>query len=47
MSKPKNIPYRLDEGKHKQLKMFCVEHGISMQQFLERAMEEHMKKWAV
>ncbi|WP_236342430.1 hypothetical protein [Paenibacillus plantiphilus] len=47
MKKQKNIPYRLDEQNHKKLKLFCVEHGIPMQQFLERAVEEYMKKWAV
>lgn len=47
MKKPKNIPYRLDESEHKKLKLFCVEHGIPMQQFLEKAVQEYMKKWAV
>lgn len=47
MSKPKNIPYRMDEQEHKRLKLFCVEHGIPMQQFLDKAVQEYMKKWAV
>ncbi len=47
MNKPKNIPYRLDEKEHKDLKLFCVQHGIPMQKFLEKAVQEYMKKWAV
>lgn len=47
MSKPKNIPYRLDEQEHKKLKLFCVEHGIPMQELVDRAVQEYLKKWAV
>lgn len=45
--KLKNVPYRLDEHEHKKLKLFCVEKGIPMQQFLDKAVQEYMKKWAV
>lgn len=47
MKKPKNIPYRLEENDHKSLKIFCVEHGISMQEFMDRAVQEYRKKWVV
>ncbi|NEU27048.1 hypothetical protein G3M74_13175 [Paenibacillus polymyxa] len=45
-TKTKNIPYRLDPQEHKKLKLFCVEHGIPMQQFLDKAVNEYMKKWS-
>lgn len=47
MSKPKNIPYRMDEQEHKRLKLFCVEKGISMQEFMDRAVREYKQKWVV
>lgn len=46
MSKLKNIPYRLDPVDHKNLKVFCAQHGISMQKLLENAVKEYLKKWA-
>jgi predicted HicB family RNase H-like nuclease len=45
--KAKNLPLRLDETEHKELKMFCVEKGISMQEFIVQAIREKKKKWAV
>lgn len=45
--KTKNFPLRLDEQEHKDLKMFCVEHGISMQEFVVNAIREKKQKWAV
>lgn len=45
--KTKSLPLRFDENEHKKLKMFCVEHGISMQEFITKAVEEYKKKWAV
>ncbi|CAM4099882.1 hypothetical protein L1N85_10820 [Paenibacillus alkaliterrae] len=45
--KPKALPVRFDENEHKRLKVFCAEHGISMQEFIMRAVEEYKKKWAV
>ena len=45
MKKPKNIPYRLNEQEHRELKMFCALHGFSMQDFVFRAVEEFKKKW--
>ena len=47
MEKTKNVPYRLHPVDHKKLKLFCVEHGIPMQQLLEKAVQEYLKKWAV
>lgn len=47
MIKHKNIPYRMDENDHKSLKMFCVEKGISMQEFMDRAVREYKQKWVV
>lgn len=41
------VPYRLDPADHKELKLFCVEKGIPMQQFIQKAVEEYRKKWAV
>jgi predicted HicB family RNase H-like nuclease len=45
--KVKNLPLRLDEIEHKELKLFCVQHGISMQEFIMNAIRETKKKWAV
>lgn len=45
--KLKNVPYRLDPEEHLKLKLFCVQHGIPMQQFLDKAVQEYLKKWAV
>ena len=47
MVKDKAIPYRLHNADHKALKMFCVEKGVSMQELLEKAVSEYMKKWVV
>lgn len=45
--KTKNFPLRLDEPEHKELKLFCVQHGISMQEFVMNAIREKKQKWAV
>lgn len=45
--KVKTIPYRLDKQEHTNLKMFCVQKGISMQEFMDKAIQEYKKKWAV
>ena len=45
--KIKSIPIRFDEVEHKELKVFCVEHGISMQEFVINAVREKKQKWAV
>ena len=42
--KTKNFPLRLDESEHKELKLFCVEHGISMQEFIIKAMRKELHK---
>lgn len=47
MEKVKAIPFRLDASEHKNLKLFCVEKGLSMQSLLEKAVEEYRKKWVV
>lgn len=41
------IPYRLEPNEHKDLKLFCVGKGIPMQQFIQKAVEEYRKKWAM
>lgn len=38
--KLKSFPLRLTEDLHKELKLYCVEKGISMQDFILRAIEE-------
>lgn len=38
--KIKSFPLRLSEDLHKELKLYCVEKGISMQDFILRAIEE-------
>lgn len=38
---------RMDEGRHKDLKVFCVSHGVSMQEFIQKAVDEYRKKWVV
>ena len=45
MVKDKAIPYRLHNTDHKALKMFCVDKGVSMQELLEKAVFDYMKKW--
>ena len=47
MKKVKSLPVRLDESEHLELKLFCVKHGISMQEFIIKAVHEYKKKWAV
>jgi len=38
--KIKSFPLRLPEELHKELKLYCVEKGISMQEFIMKAIEE-------
>lgn len=38
--KIKTFPLRLSEEFHKELKLYCVEKGISMQEFILRATED-------
>lgn len=45
--KIKSLPVRFDENDHKRLKVFCAEHGMTMQEFISKAIEEYRKKWAV
>lgn len=45
--KTKNFPLRLDEQEHKDLKLFCVQQGISMQEFCLNAVRKEKQKWAV
>lgn len=47
MVKDKSIPYRLASTDHKALKLFCVEKGVSMQELLDKAVNEYLKKWVV
>jgi predicted HicB family RNase H-like nuclease len=42
--KVKSFPLRLSEDLHKELKLYCVEKGISMQDFILRAVEEKAHK---
>jgi predicted HicB family RNase H-like nuclease len=42
--KTKNFPLRLDEYEHKQLKLFCVQHGVSMQEFVIKAIRKELEK---
>lgn len=42
--KVKSFPIRLSEDLHKELKLYCVEKGISMQEFILRAIEEQANK---
>lgn len=43
----KKFLLRLDESEHKELKVFCVEKGVSMQDFMLQAIREKKQKWAV
>lgn len=47
MEKPKNVPYRMTVEEHTELKLFCVKHGYSLQEFVTKAVEEYRKKWVV
>lgn len=38
--KIKSFPIRLSEDLHKELKIYCVEKGISMQEFILDAIEK-------
>lgn len=42
--KVKSFPLRLPEEFHKELKIYCVEKGISMQDFIIKAVEEKAEK---
>ncbi|MOA23689.1 hypothetical protein D3C78_1443240 [compost metagenome] len=42
--KLKSYPLRLSEDLHKELKLYCVEKGISMQDFILGAVEEKVDK---
>lgn len=42
--KIKSFPLRLSEDLHKELKLYCVEKGISMQDFILKAIEEQATK---
>jgi predicted HicB family RNase H-like nuclease len=42
--KLKSYPLRLSEELHKELKLYCVEKGISMQDFILGAIEEKADK---
>jgi len=46
-TKIKNLPYRMDPENHRRLKVFCAQHGISMQSLMDKAVEEYLRKWAV
>jgi len=39
----KNVNFRVDKGFAKSLKLFCVKHEISMQEFIKQAVEEKRK----
>ena len=45
--KRKSFQYRLEEVEHRELKIFCAQHGFTMQDFVDKAIAEYMKKWAV
>lgn len=45
--KTKGFQLRLDEDEHKKMKVFCAEHGMSMQEFVSKAIHEYKQKWAV
>lgn len=47
MEKSKMVPYRLDKPDHIKLKLFCVAKGVSMQEFVDKAVQEYLKKWEV
>jgi hypothetical protein len=47
MEKEKGINYRMNAADHKELKMICVQKGVSMQEFIDRAVQEYRKKWVV
>lgn len=45
MEKIKAIPYRMEATEHKNLKLFCVGKGLSMQELIDKAVQEYLKKW--
>jgi len=45
MDKEKGINYRMSAADHKELKMICVDKGVSMQEFIDRVVQEYRKKW--
>jgi len=35
---------RIPKGLHREIKLFCVQHGISVMQFVSVALEEKLRK---
>lgn len=42
--KLKNFPLRLDENFHRQIKVYCAQQGVSMQEFVQRVVEKELDK---
>lgn len=45
--KTKQVLHRVSESEHRELKAFCAVHGVTLQDFITKAIEEYKKKWAV
>lgn len=43
----KSFQLRMDDAERRELKAFCAQHGVSMQEFVAKAVEEYRKKWVV
>lgn len=41
----KQLLFRLTEQERNELKAFCALHGITLQEFVTKAVEEYRKKW--
>lgn len=45
--KAKQLMHRVSENEHRELKAFCAAHGITIQEFMTKAVDEYRKKWVV
>lgn len=45
MEKIKIVPYRLGTIDHTKFKLFCITKGVSMQEMMDMAVQEYLKKW--
>jgi len=43
-AKAKRIPFYVSDTKHKELKIFCAKLGISMNKFIDNAVQEKINR---
>lgn len=45
--KTKQTIHRMSEQDHRKLKAFCASKGVTLQEFITKAIEEYQKKWTI